>query len=75
LDSDYGPVFAYSVAPPQNQVLGLIQSLTNIKDQIEVTPASDTKVSHAITTTPVPLPLQLLGAAGPNPMPAPSQTN
>ena len=62
-DPDYGPVFAYSIAAPQNQVQGLTQSLTDINDQIDVTPATNAMVSYAIATAPVPLPLPLLGAA------------
>lgn len=62
-DPDYGPVFAYSIAAPQNQVQGLTQSLTDINDQIDVTPATGAIVSYAIATAPVPLPVPLLGAA------------
>ena len=62
-DPNYGPVFAYSIAAPQNQVEGLTQSLTDINDQIDVTPATNAMVSYAIATAPVPLPLPVLGAA------------
>jgi hypothetical protein len=61
-DPDYGPVFAYSIAAPQNEVLGLTQSLTDINDQIDVRPATSATISYATATAPVPLPLPLLGA-------------
>ena len=65
-DPDYGPVFAYALDTPQNQVLGLTQSLTEINDQINVTPAFNISISYAIATstslTPVPAPLPLFGA-------------
>jgi len=62
-DPDYGPVFAYGLDGPNNQVLGLTSSLTDPNDQINVTPAANATVSYAIATTPVPLPLPLFGAA------------
>jgi len=61
-DPNYGPVFAYSIAAPQNQVEGLTQSLADINDQIDVTPATNAMVSYAIATAPVPLPLPVMGA-------------
>lgn len=61
-DPDYGPVFAHALDTPQNQVQGLTQSLTDINDQIDVTPSFNTSISYAIARTPVPAPLPLLGA-------------
>ncbi|MFN9545706.1 MAG: hypothetical protein ACK6AD_01335 [Cyanobacteriota bacterium] len=62
-DPNYGPVFAYSIATPQNEVEGWIQSLTDINDQTFATPATTAMLSYAIATAPVPLPVPLLGAA------------
>ncbi len=66
LDPDYGPVFAYALDTPQNQVMGLTQSLTDINDQIDVTPALNASILYAIASpaapTPVPAPLPLVGA-------------
>lgn len=57
-DSNYGPVFAYALDTPQNQVLGLTQSLTDINDQIDVTPSFNDNISYAIATSaPVPVPV------------------
>ncbi len=60
-DADYGPVFAHGES--LGQVLGLVQSVSNPLDQIDVTPASNTTVPYAIATSPVPGPLPLFGAA------------
>jgi hypothetical protein len=60
-DADYGPVFAHDATA--SQVLGLAQSLTNINDQIDVTPSRTATVSYATATAPVPGPLPLFGAA------------
>jgi hypothetical protein len=62
-DADYGPVFAYAIDGPNDQVLGLASSLTDLNDQIDVTPATTAMVTYAIATTPVPLPLPLFGTA------------
>jgi hypothetical protein len=62
-DSDYGPVFAYSIPSPHDQVHGLASSLVDINDQIDVRPANGAMVTYAIATIPVPLPLPVLGAA------------
>lgn len=65
-DPDYGPVFAYALDTPQNQVMGLTQSLTDINDQIDVTPALNASILYAIASpaapTSVPAPLPLVGA-------------
>jgi hypothetical protein len=65
-DPNYGPVFAYALDTPQNQVLGLTQSLADINDQIDVAPAFNTSISYAIAAntqlTSVPAPLPLFGA-------------
>ena len=60
-DADYGPVFAHGESV--GQVLGIVQSVSNPLDQIDVTPASNTTVPYAIATSPVPGPLPLFGAA------------
>lgn len=60
-DADYGPVFAHGTTV--SQVLGIAQSLTDINDQIGVTPARSTSVSYAIASAPVPAPIPLFGAA------------
>jgi hypothetical protein len=60
-DADYGPVFAHGES--LGQVLGIVQSVSNPLDQIDVTPASNTTVTYAIATSPVPGPLPLFGAA------------
>jgi hypothetical protein len=62
-DADYGPVFAYALDTSMNQVLGLSQSLTDLNDQIDVTPTFAATSRYAIAVAPVPLPLPLLGAA------------
>jgi hypothetical protein len=62
-DPDYGPVFAYAVDTSAGQVLGLTQSLTDVNDQIDVTPSLTTTTRYAIAVAPVPVPLPLLGAA------------
>lgn len=62
-DADYGPVFAHALDTPMNQVLGLTSSLTDLNDQIDVTPSLTTTTRYAIAVAPVPLPLPLLGAA------------
>lgn len=59
--SDYGPVFAHRATV--SQVLGIAQSLTDINDQIDVSPSTSATVSYAIATAPVPGPLPLFGAA------------
>lgn len=60
-DANYGPVFAHGATG--SQVLGIAQSLTNINDQIDVTPSTSATVSYAIASAPVPGPLPLFGAA------------
>jgi hypothetical protein len=63
-DPDYAPVFPHGTTV--SQVLGIAQSLTDINDQIDVTPAMSSTVSYAIATgqsVPVPGPLPLFGAA------------
>ncbi len=60
-DSNYGPVFAHGESI--GQVLGIVQSVTNPSDQIDVTPASNTTLTYAMATSPVPGPLPLFGAA------------
>lgn len=64
-DADYGPVFAHGTT--LSQVLGIAQSLTDINDQIDVTPSRSATVSYAIASTPppapVPGPLPLFGVA------------
>jgi hypothetical protein len=65
-DAAYGPVFAYAIdnqALPVPTVLGLTQSLTDLNDQIDVTPSLTATTRYAIAVAPVPLPLPLLGAA------------
>jgi hypothetical protein len=66
-DANYGPVFAFAINTPLNQVLGLSQSLTDINDQIDVMPDTSATIRYATATTsattPVPLPLPILGAA------------
>lgn len=59
--ANYGPVFAHGATV--SQVLGIAQSLTDINDQIDVTPSTNATVSYAIATAPVPGPLPLFGAA------------
>lgn len=68
-NADYGPVFAYAFDSPLNQMLGLAQSLTDINDQIDVTPANSASSIYAIVSSggpppvAVPAPLPLLGSA------------
>lgn len=63
-DANYGPVFAHGVSV--SEVLGIAQSLTDINDQIDVTPSRSATVSYAIASAlpsaPVPGPLPLFGA-------------
>lgn len=60
-DSNYGPIFAHRESI--GQVLGIVQSVTDPFDQIDVTSASNATFTYAIATAPVPGPLPLFGAA------------
>lgn len=62
-DPLYGPLFAHALDSLAHQVLDLSQALTDLNDQIEVSPSFTAGTRYASAVAPVALPLPLLGAA------------